>query len=420
MNRNLKLFVFSLVLFSTFFSSCLSTRVAESVVLPLETIAISPLETKNTIYRFALGNERMDIYLPLLEDARIGLVVNHTSLINDTHIVDSLIALDLDIKKIFALEHGYRGKAANGERIDSSVDPVTGLPIVSLYGKNKKPTKEDLQDLDYIVFDIQDVGTRFYTYISSMHYVMEACAENNVNFMVLDRPNPNGHFFDGPVLKDEFRSFVGMHNIPVVHGLTVGELALMINDLGWITKKCNLFIVPCMNYSHDQIYKLREKPSPNLPNMRSVYLYPSLCFFEGTRISVGRGTDFPFQQVGHPLLKEGRDSFVPHPNEGSKYPKLEGDTCRGIAFYDEEALRYRKDRLDLSLLIDIYEQYPEKEDFFLENGFFNLLAGNAQLQQQIREQCSMEEIRSSWRDDLLKFSELRKPFLLYPSSFTLL
>ena len=413
--NNLKLFVSFVVVFSTFFSSCSVSRHGSSLILPIEQNE-EPVFVESNASDLMLGNERMDIYLPVLKNAKVALVVNHTSLVNGVHLVDTLANLGIEIEKIFALEHGYRGTAANGEEFDSSLDPLTGIPIVSLYGKNKKPSTKDLDGIDVVVFDIQDVGLRFYTYISSMHYIMEACAEEEVKFMVLDRPNPHGHYFDGPVLDSEFQSFIGMHNIPVVHGLTVGELAWMINEEKWINTKCDLLIVKCKGYNHQDVYELSVKPSPNLPNMRSVYLYPVLCFLEGTVVSVGRGTEYPFQRYGHPLLQIENDSFVPIPNEGSKYPKLEGDTCYGRSFYNEDDLNFRDNKLDLRLILNIYEAYPEPSDFFLENGFFNLLAGNDKLQKQIIDHCSFDEIKDSWSKDLKAYATLRNLYLLYPDS----
>jgi uncharacterized protein YbbC (DUF1343 family) len=412
---NLKLFVSFLIVFATFFHSCSVSRIGNSVILASEEqseqVFINTIEQK-----LRLGNERMDLYLPILENRKVALVVNHTSLVHDQHLLDTLISRGVEVEKIFAIEHGYRGKAANGEDINSSTDPLTGVPIVSIYGKNKKPSAKDLRGIDIVIFDIQDVGLRFYTYISSMHYIMEACGEAGKKFMVLDRPNPHGHYVDGPVLQSKFSSFIGKHNIPVVHGLTVGELAWMINEEDWIEKKCDLFIVPCENYNHNDIYELKVNPSPNLPNMRAVYLYPGLCFFEGTAISIGRGTDYPFQRYGHPLLEIENDSFTPAPNEGSKYPKLEGEICFGKSYFKEEAISFRKNYLDLDPLLAVYEQYPEPNNFFLENDFFNLLAGNELLQNQIKEHCSIEEIRASWQKDLEVYKAVRGKYLLYPEN----
>lgn len=411
---NLKLFVVYLLFCATFLLSCSSSKDGLSVLLPIEPI-VGPTPTLSVQQKeLVLGNQRMDVYLPFLSDAKVALVVNQTSFIDDTHLVDTLLELGVQIEKIFALEHGYRGQAANGEVVDDSIDPITGLEIVSLYGKHKKPTAADLDGIDYVVFDIQDVGVRFYTYISSMHYIMEACGEEGVGFIVLDRPNPNGHYFDGPVLEGDYMSFVGKHEIPVVHGLTVGELAWMINDMEWTTHRCELFIVPCLNYNHNTFFQIPIKPSPNLPNMASIYLYPSLCFFEGTVVSVGRGTDSPFQRFGHPYLSVKQDSFIPAPNIGSKFPKHEGQLCYGQAFNDFSTIDLQNHKLDLSYMLDVYESFPVQDSFFLANNFFDLLAGNKTLRNQIKDHCSIEEITASWKKDLAKYAALRKRFLIYP------
>lgn len=355
-----------------------------------------------------VGAEQTNLYLPLLQNKKVGIVANHTSMINNVHLVDSLIKLKINIKKVFSPEHGFRGNADAGEKVKSNVDTKTKLPIISLYGKNKKPFPEQLKGLEVIIFDIQDVGARFYTYISTMHYVMEACAENNVQFVVLDRPNPNGNYVDGPILENEFKSFVGMHHVPIVHGMTVGEYAQMINNEGWLAKgvKCSLEVIAIKNYNHNTEYKLPIKPSPNLPNMQAIYLYPSLCLFEGTPISVGRGTDKPFQVIGHPQLKSNF-SFVPKPTQGAKEPLLKGETCYGL---DLSAVEVKK-KMDLSYLIRFYNDYPDKEHFF--NNFFNTLAGNATLQEQIKQGKTEVEIKVTWQKGLNEFKAIRKKYLLY-------
>ncbi|MBI2281525.1 MAG: DUF1343 domain-containing protein [Bacteroidetes bacterium] len=355
-----------------------------------------------------VGAEQTNLYLPLLLNKKVGIVANHTSMINAVHLVDSLLKLKVNIKKVYSPEHGFRGNADAGEKVKSNVDAKTKLPIISLYGKNKKPTPEQLKGLEVIIFDIQDVGARFYTYISTMHYVMEACAENNIKFVVLDRPNPNGDYVDGPILENEFKSFVGMHQVPIVHGMTVGEYAQMINGEGWLAKgvKCNLEIIKLKNYTHKTIYELPIKPSPNLANMQAIYLYPSLCLFEGTPISVGRGTDRPFQVIGHPQLKTDF-SFVPKPTQGAKEPLLKGETCYGLDLSGVEV----KKELDLSYLIRFYNDYPDKEHFF--NNFFNTLAGNATLQEQIKQGKTAQEINATWQKGLLEFKAKRKKYLLY-------
>ncbi len=359
--------------------------------------------------------ERTKLYLPSLSEKRVGIVANHSSMLNQTHLVDSLVALGINVEKVFSPEHGFRGKADAGEKVSSDIDKKTGLTIVSLYGKNKKPTPEQLNDIDVMVFDIQDVGARFYTYISTLHYVMEACAEKNIPLLVLDRPNPNGHYVDGPVLEDEFKSFVGMHKVPIVHGMTVGEYSEMINSEGWLANgiKCNLTVIKVLNYTHSTYYKLPIKPSPNLPNMSSIYLYPSLCLFEGTPISVGRGTASPFQVLGHPTIKSDRFSFTPTSMEGAKSPKLVNKKCMGynLSEFGNDYMK-KNSHINLFWLIDIYKNYPNKEDFF--NGSFNRLAGTDKLQTQLKSGISEKEIYNSWKPGIKKFKETRKKYLLYP------
>jgi uncharacterized protein YbbC (DUF1343 family) len=364
-----------------------------------------------------VGASRIDQYLPLLEGKKVGIVGNQSSMIVETHLVDTLLKLDVSIAKVFSPEHGFRGTADAGEHVDNEYDQTTGLPIISLYGKNRKPKAEQLKGLDVLVFDIQDVGVRFYTYISTLHYVMEAAAENDIPLIVLDRPNPNGHYVDGPVLKEGFDSFVGMHQVPVVHGMTVGEYAQMINGEGWLKNglPCELTVIPCKGWDHASFYELPIAPSPNLPNMTSVYLYPQLCFFEGTVVSIGRGTDYPFQVIGHPDFEETEFSFIPTPNQGASHPKLEGETCFGVDLHDEEIRELRKnDQLDLSYLIEFYQTLEMGDDFFLSNNFINLLAGTDELKRQLLAGNSMDEIRASWQTDLTAFMELRKKYLLYP------
>ena len=329
-----------------------------------------------------VGADKTEVYLPLIQNKKVAIIANQTSITHGTHLVDTLLSLDISVKKVFAPEHGFRGMADAGEHIKSGIDKKTGLPTISLYGDNKKPKPADLADIDVVVFDIQDVGVRFYTYISTMHYVMEACAENNKQFIILDRPNPNGFYVDGPVLNSKHQSFVGMHPIPLVHGLTVGELAEMINEEGWLKNKikCNLTVILCDNYSHADYYQLPIKPSPNLPNMNSVYLYPSLGMFEGTIVSVGRGTDFPFQVIGHPELKNTTFSFVPKPSNGAKDPMYNGKACYGFDLREigvNEITNYKK--IYLNWLLGTYQNTPDKSTYFLKNNFFNLLTGNSVL-----------------------------------------
>lgn len=341
------------------------------------------------------------------------MVVNHTSQIGKTHLVDSLIARGVTVKTIFAPEHGFRGEATDGEKISNSRDPRTGVFITSLYGQNRKPTPAQMDSLDVVIFDIQDVGTRFYTYISTMHYVMEACAERNKPLIILDRPNPNGHYIDGPVLDPKFKSFVGMHPIPVVHGLTVGELARMINGEGWLagSKTCPLTVIPVKNYTHQTPYVLPIKPSPNLPNQQAVLLYPSLCFFEGTVVSVGRGTDKQFQVIGSPYTKYGPYTFTPVDKPGAINPPLEGQLCYGL---DLSAVAVSKKAMMLHYVIDFFNRASDKSKFFLANNGFDRLAGTDQLRKQLIAGVSEEKIRESWQSALNAYRLTRAKYLLYP------
>ena len=354
-----------------------------------------------------LGAERTDAYLSLLEGKKIGIVSNQTSMIVNTHLVDSLISLGVNVVKVFSPEHGFRGKADAGAKIEDGIDVKTGLPIISLYGKNKKPYPEQLDGIDALVFDIQDVGARFYTYISTLHYVMEAAGENNISIIVLDRPNPNGHYVDGPIREKGFESFVGMHPIPIVHGMTIGEYANMINGENWISENCNLTIIIMEKYRRDMAYDLPVKPSPNLPNAISVNLYPSLCLFEGTTVSIGRGTDYPFQHFGAPYL-ERNYSFTPKSGAGSKFPKQENKVCFGTD------LRFQENYLtaiNLAWIIDTYKECKEKEKFF--NNFFDKLAGTDKLRLQIIEGKNSKEIKGSWQNGLEEFKEVRRKYLIY-------
>ncbi len=360
--------------------------------------------------KLLLGAERKDIYLPLLKNKSVGLLVNHTSRVGNEHLVDILLKDGIAVKAIFAPEHGFRGTADAGEQVKDGLDEKTGIPVFSVYGKTRKPTPEMLSGLDVVIFDIQDVGTRFYTYISSMHYMMEACAENGVSMIVFDRPNPNGHYIDGPVREPEFKSFVGMDPIPVVHGLTVCELAKMINGEGWLGEglQCDLTVVPMKNYRHSMPYSLPVKPSPNLPNDQSVALYPSLCFFEGTKMSVGRGTPFPFQVVGYPDPRFGEFTFTPKSIEGmAKHPKLEGQQCYGVDLRNAP----KPDKIDLSHLIRFYNLWDKDEPFF--NNYFEKLAGTATLRRQIEKGLPEAEIRASWQTGLDDYKKLRRKYLLY-------
>lgn len=379
----------------------------------------SSAQEKEPSAAIQVGAASTQEYLPLLKNKQVALVVNHTSLVGDTHLVDTLLASGIDVKQIFAPEHGFRGEAANGETVKSTVDTKTGLPIISLYGKNKKPYPEQLKDIDMVVFDIQDVGARFYTYISTMHYVMEACAEQNKPLLILDRPNPNGYYVDGPVLNPELSSFVGMHPIPIVHGLTVGELAQMINGEGWLKNgvQCDITVIKASNYTHKDQYNLPVSPSPNLPNDKSINLYPSLCLFEGTTMSLGRGTPYPFQVVGYPdpafvsvIQATDTITFVPESIPGvAMNPPQEGKKCYGSDFRPVDRL----DQISLNYLVEFYEisQKVGIHDFF--NNFFDKLAGTKQLRKQIEAGLSKENIRASWTEDLKRYKNMRKKYLLY-------
>jgi len=381
------------------------------------------------------GAQRTSTYINLLKGKNVAVVANQTSVIPKifnsntknagkhsvsntnakkiskfkyTHLVDSLLSMGIQVKKVFAPEHGFRGKADAGEIVRDGFDTKTGLPIISLYGKNKKPSAKQLDGIDVVVFDIQDVGARFYTYISSLHYVMEACAEAGIKVIVLDRPNPNGHYIDGPVLELEHKSFVGMHKVPIVYGMTIGEYGQMINGEKWLKNeiKCDLKVIPLKNYTHDYAYSLPIKPSPNLPNDKSINLYPSLCFFEGTNVSAGRGTKMQFQIYGSPFLVKGEFTFTPQPNEGATYPKHENIICFGENLTETDHLN----KLDLSYLIRAYKQNTSNK-FFVP--FFTKLAGTKKLQKQIEQGVSEQEIRNTWKDDLGNFIKIREQYLIY-------
>ncbi len=382
-------------------------------------------ESESEDLRIIPADERFSEYLPLLRNKNVALLVNQTSLIGSTHLIDTLLSQQVRIKKIFAPEHGFRGDADAGEKVESTIDSKTGLPVISLYGNHKKPTSEDLEGIDIVVFDIQDVGARFYTYVSTMHYAMESCAENKKTFLVLDRPNPNGFYVDGPVLDPDFKSFVGMHPVPVVHGMTVAEYAKMINEEGWLESgvKCDLQFVLCENYDHNKIFEPPVKPSPNLPNIISILLYPSICFFEGTIVSVGRGTDIPFQQIGHPMF--GADSeyyFKPVSGPGAKQPLYQDQVCYGYDLSKTEKSFFVSERkLQLKWLLEFYNNWIHDEDYYKKdrgpffNEFFTKLAGSDMLQQQIEAGLSEDEIRLSWIEPLQEFKTTRKKYLLYPN-----
>lgn len=369
---------------------------------------------KNQENCFKTGADRPELYLPLIQNKTIAVVTNQTGLLKDkTFLVDFLVKNKVKIKTIFAPEHGFRGDADAGEHVKNGVDSKTGIPIVSLYGSNKKPTPEQLKGIDLVLFDIQDVGVRFYTYISTLTYVMEAGAENNVEIIVLDRPNPHDGYLDGPVLKDPWKSFVGMHNVPVVYGLTIGEYGKMVNGEKWLKNgiQARYTLIPMLGYHKKQRYEISEKPSPNLPNDNAINLYPSLCFFEGTQVSVGRGTDLPFQIYGSPWTRGLPYHFTPKPTPGAKDPFLNGKLCFGENLSkDTHDLR----ELNLEWLLNAYKNYKNpQQDFFLKNLFFDKLAGTDELRRQIASGKTSEEIKESWKDDLEKFQKIRKKYLIY-------
>jgi len=366
------------------------------------------------------GADQTGLYIDYLKGKNIGMVINQTSVIgkNLTLSVDSLLKLGIAVKKIFGPEHGFRGNASNGAEVNDSTDAASGLPVISLYGnKHYKPTQGDLKGLDLLIFDIQDVGARFYTYLSTLHYVMEACAENNVELMILDRPNPNGFYVDGPVLDMAYSSFVGLNPIPIVHGLTIAEYAQMINGEGWLKNhvRCKLKIIRVANYTHNLAYKLPVNPSPNLNTEKSILLYPSVCLFEGTTLSLGRGTLYPFLQIGHPQL-EGKYtySFRPVSIPGmSEDPPQKNKLCYGINLkdYDISDIRVRG-QINLSWLMELYKAFPDKQHFF--NAYFTKLAGTSELRKQIEAGKSEQEIRASWEPALGKYKLMRRKYLLYP------
>lgn len=380
-----------------------------------ETLEDTPKnEASHSDKQILMGADQFDVYSKYLQGKNVAVVANQTSFLQNEnqHLVDFLIAKDIEITKVFAPEHGFRGTADAGEHVKDRIDSKTGIPLISLYGNNRKPTQEQLKNVDIVIFDIQDVGARFYTYISTLHYVMEACAEVGIPVMVLDRPNPNGHYIDGPILEMKHQSFVGMHPIPVVHGMTIGEYAQMINDEGWLKNKmkCDLVVIEMKNYDHKKPYSLPIKPSPNLPNDQSINLYPSLCFFEGTFVNAGRGTDMQFQVFGAPSLPAAQFPFTytPQSNEGAKDPKFKGQLCYGKDLRQHPPL----DKLNLEWIIEVYEADGRKSNFF--TSFFTLLAGTEQLQQQIEQGLSASEIRDSWKDGLDGFRQIRAKYLLYP------
>lgn len=360
-----------------------------------------------------LGIDRLHLFMDSLQNKRIAVVGNQTSMVGNIHLVDTLLALKLNVIKVFAPEHGFRGEADAGEKVHSTIDAKTGLPLISLYGQNKKPQREQLEDIDMVIYDIQDVGVRFYTYISTLHYVMEACAENHKQLVVLDRPNPNGHYIDGPVREPHYKSFVGMHPVPIVYGMTIGEYAMMINGERWLRDSltCKLWVIPCKNYTHKTKYVLPVPPSPNLKSEAAITLYPSLCLFEATTVSVGRGTERPFEIYGHPKFPESDFTFVPTSRLGAKNPMYENIECKGID--PKESLAKRSYEINLNYLIKANNLLVDTSVFIDQVGFFNRLAGTAKLREQILAGWNSNEIRQTWKPGLDEFKKIRQKYLLY-------
>jgi uncharacterized protein YbbC (DUF1343 family) len=408
----MKLLILAIVFTTNSLSVCAQTQPAEKV---------------------QTGADRMEVYLPLLKNKKVAIFANPTSVVGKTHLVDTLLKSGIKIVKIFGPEHGFRGDADAGEHVGDQIDKKTGIPIVSLYGNHKKPTLEDLAEVDVVVFDVQDVGVRFYTYISSLEYLLEACIELHKPLLVLDRPNPNGFYVDGPVLNKKFKSFVGMQAIPVVHGLTIGEYSMMLMGENWLSEKANKInsynasttptvdtpfhvqVIKCKGYTHQTIYELPVMPSPNLKDMQSIYWYPSTCFFEGTVLSEGRGTDKPFQIFGHPTLPKNLYAFTPKPNAGAKNSKCFFQECYGWNLNGTKAavLKAVNNQIQLKHLLKAYEMFPGKDSFFLKNNFIDKLAGTDDLKKQIIEGKSEAQIRASWEPALTAYKAIRKKYLLY-------
>lgn len=379
------------------------------------------------------GADRMEVYIPLLKGKSVAVFANQTSMVHNTNLVDTLIKRGIRVVKIFGPEHGFRGTADAGEKVGNAIDKETGVEVISLYGKHNKPTPEDLQGVDVMIFDIQDVGTRFYTFISSLQYYIEAALENSKPLLILDRPNPNGFYVDGPVLDPKFKSFVGMQPIPIVYGMTLGEYSFMITGEKWLSDDANkkysyylhaknspdtpfhFLVIKCLDYDHNSKYILPVKPSPNLPSIQSIYWYPTTCLIEGTILSEGRGTDKPFQLFGHPDLPKNLISFTPESMEGAKDPKLLGQKCYGwdLSGTPAEVLKAIDKKIQLKWIIQAYKLFPDKENFFLKSNGFNRLAGNDVLMNQIKNGVSENEIRKSWEPALSRFKKIRKKYLLY-------
>jgi len=384
------------------------------LIISLSALVVFSIGCSETDKTPTPGASQIDLYKHLIAGKSVAIVANQTSMVENTHLVDTLLRIGIDVSVIFAPEHGFRDLADAGDEIRDGRDPATGVRIISLYGGHVKPTPEDLNGIETVLFDIQDVGVRFYTYISTLHYVMEACGENNVKCIVLDRPNPNGFYFDGNIADTAYRSFVGMHPVPVVHGMTVGEYAQMLDGEGWLQNsvKCDLTVIKCTEYTHNTLYEIPIRPSPNLPNQNSIYLYPSICWFEGTNISLGRGTPYPFQVYGSPELPDRGFSFTPESVPGAKNPPLLGEKCYGTDLRD--AIKDKivpSPGINLEWIISTYYEFADKEKFFTD--YFDVLAAGPTLRKQIQRGMSSEEIRASWKEGLESFERIREKYLLY-------
>ncbi len=384
------------------------------IILLISIMAILAMSCNGTENNPVPGASQFEKYKLLIEGKSVAIVANQTSMAGDVHLVDFLLNKGVNIKKIFAPEHGFRDLADAGEAIQDGIDMQTGLPVVSLYGSHRNATADDLAGIDVVLFDIQDVGVRFYTYLGTLHYLMEACAETSVKVIVLDRPDPNGYYVDGNILDTAYRSFVGMHPVPIVHGMTVGEYAMMINGEGWLKGgvRCDLTVIKCLYYDHGTLYELPVKPSPNLPNQTSIYLYPSICFFEGTNVSLGRGTAFPFQVYGSPLLPDRGFSFTPDSAFGAKNPPLKGIKCYGVDL--RNAINDKLvpvSAINLEWVIDAYNNYSEKDKFFTR--YFDTLSGGPTIREQIQKGMTSDQIRETWKAGLEEFRQIRAKYLLY-------
>lgn len=376
-------------------------------------ILIVLVPSVNATEQVRVGAECVKDYLPIILGKRVAVLANHTSLIGKTHLVDSLKSLGVDIRYILAPEHGFRGDRSAGEAVGNYTDSKTSIPVVSLYGNSKRPADTLMQKIDVVLFDLQDVGLRYYTYLSTMHYLLEAAAKNSCDVIILDRPNPNGHYIDGPIIEDKHRSFVGIYPVPVVHGMTLGELARMALGEGWVANatKFKLTVIGCQNYTRSTVYNLPVSPSPNLSSMLSIYLYPSMCYFEATPVSLGRGTSQPFLMYGHPQYKGGAHSFTPKEMASAKNPPCKNQLCYGVLLSDTDLAKARSMGINLNYLIDAYKNLNMGNKFFTP--FFEKLIGVDYVRKMVIEGRSADEIRACWGPDVIEFAQKRAPYLLY-------